>query len=207
MSASTKQLPISAPDVSDLSVACTDVKSVDFDVTEGYGDRWDYIEAGECSECGAKLIATHGEEQHKDVDESSTCEGYVSGEGPMFNYLHPLDSCPSEEEIKDSLADLPLCVVTMSNDRTGDQAYLGLTGGGMNMAGYICTAYVRLGYLPPLTYCDALPSFAGMPLEERNLVIAACKRTVAIEIGYARGVKKHLAELERTLKERKRTLD
>lgn len=191
------------PDVSHLSAACTDATSRDFECTEGCGETWEYTEADECSACGAKLIARHGEERHREIDESSACEGFVSGDGPMFNYLYPLDECPSDDEIKDALADLPLCVVTMldeyNNYSSGPKAYLGLTGGGMNMAWYICTAYVRLGYLPPLAYCD-LPKFAGMTLtDERRLVLAACKATAEIEARTAQGVGDRLTDLEAEL--------
>src|SRR4051794_38916304 len=103
------------PDTSHLSAACTDATSLDFECTEGYGETWEYTEADECSACGAKLITRCGEERHREIDESSACEGYVSGEGPMFNYLYPLEACPSDDEIKAALADLPLCVVTMMN--------------------------------------------------------------------------------------------
>ncbi len=195
------------PDVSNLSAACTDVKSIDFDCTEGYGDTWGYTEATECSECGAKLIADNGEQQHQDLDASTVCEGYVSSEGPMFNYLYPLDKVPSDEEIREALSDLPLCIVTMTNawDRgtAAHEAYLALTGGGMNMAWYICTAYVRLGCLPPLTYC-CLPNFAGMTLtDERRLVLAACKETARIEMRSAEAVAEDLATLESNLRARR----
>lgn len=194
------------PDTSHLSAACTDATSLAFECSEGRGERWEYTEADECSACGAKLIARHGEERHREIDESSDCEGFLSGDGPMFNYLYPLDEGPSDDEIKDALADLPLCVVTMvdeyDNYGSGPKAYLALTGGGMNMAWYICTAYVRLGYLPPLAYCD-LPKFAGMTLtDERRLVLAACRATAEIEARTAQFVRERLTDLEAELEQR-----
>jgi hypothetical protein len=194
------------PDTSHLSAACTDATSRDFDCTEGCGDTWEYTEANDCSECGMKLLTRRGEERHRDIDASSVCDGYVSGNGPMFNYPYPLDELPKDDEIKDALADLPLCVVTMVDEYTygssGPNAYLGLTGGGMNMAWYICTAYVRLGYLPPIAYCN-LPNFSGMrPTDERRLVLAACTATAKIEALTARRVQQHLADLEAELEQR-----
>lgn len=105
---------ITAPDISFLSAACTDVRSVPFDCTEGLGADWEYTQADECSGCGAKLLVCYGEERHRDIEEASSCEGYVSGDGPMFNYLYPLSECPSDDTIKQALADLPLCVASVS---------------------------------------------------------------------------------------------
>jgi hypothetical protein len=165
-----------APEVSNLYASVIDATPRHFDFSEGCGQTWEYTEASECSECGATMLSSGGEQQHAEIDSDSRCEGYVSGDGPMMNYLYALPIPLEDAEIRDALGDLPLCVVTLTDAINGEDTFLALTGGGMNMSWYIVEAYVRLGYLPP-AYFD-LPAFAGMTLtDEKRLLIEACRET------------------------------
>jgi hypothetical protein len=189
-----------APDISYLCASALDATPRHLDL-ERYGQSWEYTEAAECSECGAKMLTEGGEQQHKDIEEDSTCEGYVSGDGPMMNYLYALPTTPDEAEIRDALADLPLCVVTLTDAIDGEDTFLALTGGGMDMSWYIVKAYVRLGYLPP-AYFD-LPAFAGMRLtDEKRLLIEACRETQRAMAARATRSLSRLDALERDLRAR-----
>lgn len=92
------------------------------------------------------------------------------GEGPAMNYYYPLPDTRWEPiEAATKIADLPLCVVQLDD---GDLA-LALTGGGMDLSWEICEAFLRLGYMPPLHFCD-LPRMAGHRSPREQEVIAAC---------------------------------
>lgn len=133
---------------------------------------------------------------------SGTCEvddcpnyGERFAEGPMMNYLYPLDAVSDSDAHK--LVDLPLCIVTF-NDADNDG--LALTGGGMDLSWDIATAYVRLGYLPPLHFAR-LPAYAGMKLtDEHRLVLAAMRRSCEVEMAQARAGIAHLDTLEATMR-------
>lgn len=100
--------------------------------------------------------------------------------GPMMNYSYALPSKSFgsnggyDQSDAEKIAHLPLCIVTFED--TGNQA-LALTGGGMDLSWEICEAFMLLGHLPPLAYCD-LPRMAGMDMDERRRwVLAGCLRS------------------------------
>jgi hypothetical protein len=92
----------------------------------------------------------------------------------MMNYAYPLeslridmrgtllgDSVPDSigahgfpttvHEAAHALRGLPLCII----ERLDGEGYeLALTGGGMDLSWEICEAFVRLGFLPPVHFCD-----------------------------------------------------
>lgn len=116
-------------------------------------------------------------------------------EGPMMNYYYGLPgfqpSDPQEEAGK--LDGLPLCLVCLSEEMDLDSIdngpiyALALTGGGMDLTWEIAEGYMRLGYLPPLHFCN-LPSFAGMKYSERVCwILAGCKRSCKIARIHAQG--------------------
>jgi hypothetical protein len=188
---------IAPPDVSHLSASAVTATPRHFDLSEGYGESWEYIAATTC-DCHTKVLARGSEEQHKDIDESSDCTGYVSGDGPMMNYLYALPETPDDEAIIEALADLPLCIVTLTDALDGEDTFLALTGGGMNMSWHIIMAYVRLGYLPPAYFTP--PLFVGMRLtDERRFLLEACRETQRTVITDATNMLQRLDEVERRL--------
>lgn len=185
-------------DVSHLHASAIDVTPRHVDFAEGSGDTWTSTEATECSGCGKKMLADDGEYEHREIDRRSACGGYVSGSDPMMNYIYGLPEMPSDEQIIEALADLPLCVVTFPDAIHGEDTFLALTGGGMNMSWSIIAAYVRLGYLPPAYFTP--PSFAGMRLtDERRLLIEACRATQRWISADATRTLERLDDLERSM--------
>ena len=168
----------------DLSGDAIDVQSQDVDWTGDdatfgtYPDDWDYFEAQECDVCG-RVRCTHGEEQCND-DGHGKCDGYMgSSDGPMMNFAYELPVCsymnfdPEEAAIK--IADLPLCIV-----QRDDKFYLALTGGGMDLSWEICTAYLRLGFLPPVRFAD-LPRMSGRGTSKVDrYIISACMQSFKV---------------------------
>ncbi len=158
--------------IKDLSAACINEKPRDYDWSQGWGEHWDFNEAVECS-CGSILTASGHSECEK-------CESEVLADGPMMNYFYPCDRITFDDAEK--LKDLPLCIVCLDNEEYG----LALTGGGMDLSWEICEAYILLGYLPPIHFCD-LPAMAGKKLNARNKrIIAACRRSLRTEIQWNR---------------------
>lgn len=98
-----------------------------------------------------------------------------------MSYWYPLPRTDyTGSELRDmaiTIEDLPLCIVYVEPEN----AYgLALVGGGVNLSWEIAEAYIRLGYLPPLEFCD-LPALATLRRDERTMtVIAACRRSIDI---------------------------
>lgn len=185
-------------DVSHLSVAVIDVTPRHVDFGEGYGDTWTYTQAAECSECKEPMLAQDGESHHRELDPRSACDGYVSGSGPMMNFIYGLPEMPPDDEIVKALANLPLCIVSFPHAREGEDTFLALTGGGMNMSWYIIEAYVRLGYLPPAYFSP--PNFVGTRLtHDHRLLLEACRETQRRVIADATHATAYLDDLERTM--------
>ena len=97
---------------------------------------------------------------------------------PMMNYLYPIEvDDPEQAQSVLYRAHLPVCVVVVK-DNGEWQPYLALTGGGMNLSWEICEAYMRLGFLPPVHFCD-LPAIAGRGQSGRDQwIVQACLRSV-----------------------------
>lgn len=145
---------------------------------EGYGDDehgWTFFEAVELDDGrvtdGLGYIDDDPDDSY--IDERR--------EGPMMNYAYPLPAYRGNPVYDArSLVHLPLCIV-----QEGDETFLALTGGGMDLSWEICEAYMRLGYLPPLHFAD-LPRMAGRgESPDDRTIIAACKRSAEVAIGWA----------------------
>lgn len=110
---------------------------------------------------------------------------------PMMNYYYPLpdrDSFNGEDANK--IQDMPLVLVEFEDENCA----LALTGGGMDLSWEICEAFIRLGYRPPLHFCD-LPAMAGRGESEHDrAIIEACKESARIAIRWAEGT---LSSLDR----------
>jgi hypothetical protein len=196
-----------------LSCDAIECKSRDIDWQETLGEDmegWRAYEAFECSECGREVVCSSlGEDEHRHIESTITvknedgdedevdndCAGYLCFEGPMMNYWYPakIDDC---EEAARAIAHLPLCVVEFRDGQTG----LALTGGGMDLSWEICRAFIALGYLPPLHFCN-LPEMAGMKWTESTArTVAACKESAKVASCWAAGRVSRLEELEKKLK-------
>ena len=94
-----------------------------------------------------------------------------------------------------------ICLVALHGDDDEEPWGLALTGGGMNLAWDICAAYVALGYLPPLYFCDSLPNLAGITLNnKRRRILAACRRTCIITHQFVNSTAGRVKRLRQILK-------
>jgi len=173
-----------------LSCGSVGVMPVDADWSKGYGETWECVEASRCSECNAVLIGREGD-RHMDVDPTgeSACPGTLSGDGPMMNYYYPVEIDDTEEAAR-ILVDTCLCVVTVDGT-TG----LALTGGGMDLRWEICEAFMLLGHLPPLHFCD-LPGMAGKNVDSKRnrWIVAGCLKSCSVAAGWAKRTAQRLRE-------------
>lgn len=194
-------------DVERLYVGSLHTSSIEYDwgsgYTEGGEQRWQSFEAPSCPECDA--YARWDEEENTWVCRSAPGECENAGgevdpfdngaEGPMMNYYYPLEDLGRASDVYDAaerIRDLPLCVVDF--DESGGGYALALTGGGMDLSWEICEAFTRLGFLPPLHFCD-LPRMSGYPRGEPDLyVIEACKRSAEVARYQAERTAERLAE-------------
>lgn len=139
-------------------------------------------ERGEWDAFHADHTEAYGEPDltQEQFDDLFDVEPYLWGaEGPMMNYWYPISENagqysrfdPVEAALK--IADEPLCIVLVE-----DQYGLALTGGGMDLSWEICSAFIKLGKLPPVHFAN-LPKFAGLTLTgDRENVYLAMKRSL-----------------------------
>lgn len=154
------------PDHVTLSADALASTPVDYDWSEGYTEEWEYVEAVYCETC-EKAVLCHG------YTECEDCGSELPAEGPMMMYYYPLPEALSDEQIE-ALVDEPLCYV-----RVGDTHGLALTGGGMDLSWEICEAFIKIGYFPPVHFCN-LPRMAGRGESERDKeIINTCFNGVA----------------------------
>lgn len=141
-----------------------DNKPVDFDWSEGYAEKWEFWEATDSDDAPPVVL--------KSWDNNT--DHYF--EGPMMSYYYPLADFDGDPgDAAESIRDLPLCVVRIEER---DEYGLALTGGGMDLSWEICEAFMRLGFLPPVHFCE-LPQMAGRGTSARDRkIIAACRRSL-----------------------------
>lgn len=150
----------------------------DIDWHEALGEDcegWQYFEAVECDSCDEIVVMSCDEERHDYLPgcEDLDCTSMAYASGPMMGYWYPVNIFKPEEAAK-KIAHLPLCVVVFDDGRTG----LALTCEGMDFSWEICAAYVALGYLPPLQFCD-LPSYDRKDSDTQQ-IIDACIETCTV---------------------------
>lgn len=124
---------------------------------------------------------------------------YLDEFAPMINYYYPLpkDGRRYDEKDAEKIRHLPLSIIYFPNE---DLYALALTGGGMNLSWEICEAYILLGYLPPISFCD-LPNMADKEYDSRNKrIIEACKESLKHTQLYSNQVYHNLENLEESLK-------
>lgn len=171
-----------------------DATPVERDWSEGWGDAWESYEAPTCTECGGYARWDEAAWEWRCADHGPV-EDRGDGDGPMVNYAYPLPDLGAADNVYDAadrIRDLPLCII----ERDGEYE-LALTGGGMDLSWEICEAYLRLGFAPPLAFCE-LPRMAGRGSSERDReIIAACRFSVTVAVDRARQVIAHLDRIER----------
>lgn len=184
-----------------LWVDTVHVQAVEIDWRERYGDDddgWQSFEAPECGECSE--YGTWNRDEYEWTCGNETCERHGQpieddySDGPMMSYFYPLpdlDRVADEYDAAERIADLPLCVVTFGD---GSHA-LALTGGGMDLSWEICEAFTRIGFLPPLRYCD-LPKLAGKRIDAaERYVLAACHRSCDVAESQAKQTRERLSTI------------
>jgi hypothetical protein len=182
-----------------LYVGALHTTPIERDWSEGYADTWESFEAPSCPECDEYCRYDRGRYAWVCPSDPQDCDngdGEVDpfdggAEGPMMNYAYPLEDlgvASDEHDAADRIRDLPLCLVSFNE---GGHA-LALTGGGMDLSWEICEAFTRLGFLPPLHFCD-LPGMAGYPRNDgQRYVIEACKRSATAAQDQARSILERL---------------
>jgi len=195
-------------DVDQLSADAVDVKPHEYDWSEGWPETWDWYRIPDCPECDVACERGEGDERWSWLCSNEACENHGEevdddndlDSGPMMNYYYELPNGDWSEDAARKIADLPLCIVYFED--SGEYA-LALTGGGMDLSWEICEAYIRLGLLPPVHYCD-LPGMSGRGKtayseegrERDRIIVEACKESVRVmqrRIGYlAEDLERHL---------------
>jgi hypothetical protein len=203
------------PGVDQLYVDTIDVTATPRDWSEGFTESWDYMQAPTCPECGeygrwiaesdlpeVTLVDVAGERDDPESWEAwrcpnAECERFgreVAPEdgGPMMSYSYALPAGDSfDQSHADRIRHLPLCII----DNMDGSYELALTGGGMNLSWRIAEAFMQLGYLPPLAFCDP-PRMAGMEMDERHRwIVAGCLRSCDVACAQAERLAEDLRRL------------
>lgn len=111
---------------------------------------------------------------------------YENGDAysPMMNYFYPLPCYTGDENEDQALLDQEAGAVCLV--RVNDRPVLALTGGGMDLSDHIVEAYMLLGYLPPLHFCETT-MFAIRPNSERTRwLVEGCLRSCEVAERWAR---------------------
>ena len=95
---------------------------------------------------------------------------------PMMSYYYPLPYFgrmdPSTAQTK--LIGSGSAIVAI----VAGETVLALAGGGMDLSWDICRAYMLLGYLPPVYFCE-LPAYADLP-RDASWIISGCLRSIEV---------------------------
>lgn len=196
----TAQPPVGFEPIERLSYAALYSKPIDFNFGEGYPTKWDYVEAVECPDCDQPIvdgsehfnigIDEHGtdtgarydpsDDDHDEETEECSSTGLdareLGSEGPVMNYYYPVEIDDAAEAAR-LLVNSPLVVVTEGESDEDGPTGLALSGGGMDFTWDICEAFLRLGMVPPLHFCD-LPGISNRDNRKNRYIIAACQRSV-----------------------------
>jgi len=116
---------------------------------------------------------------------------------PMMDYLYPIE-LQDPEEAQSILyhAVIPVVVVHAYVPQEDEwKYYLALSGGGMDLRWEICEAYIRLGYLPPVYFCD-LPAMWGRGQSQKDrLIIDACLESIEVKRTQLRWIEQGLKKI------------
>lgn len=87
---------------------------------------------------------------------------------PMMNYAYPIDLRYGADR-EECAANIDALAGCMSLVTIGDQDYLALSGGGMDLSWNICAAFIACGCVPPLKYLRNLPAYSNNGPYRSNL--------------------------------------
>lgn len=176
-------------------------------------DGWRATVACECSGCNRIVVAPSMGEMHcneadheitvtnedgEEEEVTNECQETIYNEGPQIGCFYPIRIDDSEEAAR-LIAHLPLCVIDFEDGRTA----LALTGGGMDLSWEICEAFMLLGSLPPLHFCE-LPLMGNRGTSARDQeIVAACAQSCKVAADWAKNKGEHLARLVATTKAKK----
>ena len=178
-------------------VACTECGDID------RGDAhncWNCDGSGEenCTCDEGKVDCDDCTDGTQDCD---TCngEGIVENDdvhdrwAPMMNYMYSLPITSLPDNVQSKLVSCTIVVV-------GDEHYIVLTGGGMDLSWEICETYINLGFYPPAHFCD-LPKMCGRGDDKEycddsrdQRILDACRESLNIVTRWKQGA---LESLER----------
>jgi hypothetical protein len=178
--------------VEDLSCAAILVEPVNYDWSEGYGDRWDLVYPDvsdwvlqQCKQWLDDIGHDYPDPNPWGMDRDGLV-AFLADSGiddwrecvrermhdepdrytPMMSYFYPLHELkyrwPAPEAAQ---AHLELYGGPVCVALVGDEPVLALTGGGMDLSPEICRAYMLLGYLPPAHFAGDLPRMGGRKSE------------------------------------------
>jgi hypothetical protein len=158
-------------------------------------DEDEFYEAATCDTCGEVVENIRGEYQHHD-QANTECDGWLSTSGPAMNYVYALPGWDPSSLIgvlsERLIAHLPLCIVRDAG-RMGEHAYgLALTGGGMNFSWEICEAYMRLGYIPPVTFAQDLPEIGRGNSDVDQWIVKGAMESMRRAVEYHEDHVRHL---------------
>lgn len=158
-------------------------------------ERWQVVypsTADVSVEDAMDALSEYGVEFEEDEDDESLCDKLADAyrehsedfEPVMNFYIDIDDEFTDPEELATKLFDTCLGVAIVD-----DRTVLTLLGGGMDMTWEICEAFMKLGSVPPLTYCR-LPGMAGRGTSPKDLeIIAACNKALTAAIkGFERDI-------------------
>ena len=121
-----------------------------------------------------KCNHTHESYKKSDEDKCSNmeyqnwceeCDVYEDSCEPMMNYGYPLETEPSEEDIKECYEETGLVVM---EDTINENYYLVLTGGGMDLSQNIGLAYVIIENWIPKDLMDNICTQKGLSLSDKK---------------------------------------
>lgn len=172
--------------IESLSAACIDARPFDVDWSEGFGETWETVDPfGEMdARALAEWIADRGdlpepwthddarrlcydgapfdpededaEEKTEELREYARENAETDDFAPMMNHAYPIEDGDAERmQAILAVRSLPVVVVEYQ-----DRPVLALSGGGMDLSWEICESYMRLGYLPPVSFAASLPAMA-----------------------------------------------
>lgn len=90
-----------------------------------------------------------------------------------------------------------LCLVYLKEE---DRYALVLTGGGMDLSWSICEGFMRLGFLPPLKFCE-LPNYHQKLTTRLLWVVAGCRRSARVSALWSKSTLDHLKRYSRAKKQ------
>lgn len=173
-----------------------------FDFSSGYGESWDTVypdvsdwtEKKCCDWLDDNGYDDEGGNPRETVREKMTeSEIYC----PMMNYIYPLPDLKHTPEKAQELIEHTNCVVVLIDG----EPFMALSGGGMDLSWDICEAYMLLGYLPPLHFCE-LPDFAGKQLTETaKWIIDGCRKSCEVSMQQGKRLLERLDNTEKYLKQ------